>query len=441
MSDDPDFEFAQQMDRDDPLASMRSEFHIPTTDGGQPRIYFTGNSLGLQPKRVRQYIGDELQRWSELGVRGHFTGSFPWMAYHEFLTETMAKIVGAQDNEVVMMNSLTVNLHLMMSTFYRPDSTRNKVLIEQHAFPSDHYAVESQIRLHGFSPESALICAAPVCAALDAPEGAEEYLSTDSLCQLIEEHHRELALILLPGVQYYTGQVLDMPRLTEMAHRYEIPIGFDLAHAAGNIELKMHEWNADFAVWCSYKYLNSGPGSVGGCFVHQRHATNTQLPRLAGWWGHDKSSRFLMKNDFRPIATAEGWQLSNAPVFSMAAVRASLEVFEKAGGMKPLIAKSQKLTHYFRQLLRKRLPDQIQIITPDSCSVANFSPKGGCQLSLKVISPNVDGKSVQAQLDAAGMETDWREPNVIRAAPVPLYNQFVEVYRFVHTLCQVLRTL
>jgi kynureninase len=427
MPNDPDLEFALQMDRDDPLASVRSEFHFPTTDEGQPRIYFVGNSLGLQPKLAPQYINDELERWSELGVRGHFSGPFPWMPYHEFLAETMAEIIGAQENEVVIMNSLTVNLHLMMTTFYRPTATRNKILIEQHAFPSDHYAVESQIRLHGFSPESALICA--------APEGGSECLDSDPLCQLIEEHRKELALILLPGVQYYTGQVLDIPRLTKIAHRYEIPIGFDLAHAAGNLELKMHEWDADFAVWCSYKYLNSGPGSVGGCFVHERHATNTQLPRLAGWWGHDKSTRFLMKNDFQPIATAEGWQLSNAPVFSMAAVRASLEVFDKAGGMKPLVAKSKKLTAYFRELLQQHLRDQIHVITPHPCSAV----EGGCQLSLKVMAPNFDGKSVKAQLDSAGIETDWREPNVIRAAPVPLYNQFVEVYRFVNTLCQILK--
>lgn len=430
MSSDPDLELAQQLDREDPLAALRSDFHIPKADDGQPQIYFVGNSLGLQPKRTAQYINDELNRWSELGVRGHFSGPFPWMPYHEFLTDSMAKIVGAQADEVVMMNSLTVNLHLMMSTFYRPTTTRNKILIEQHAFPSDHYAVESQIRLHGFLPESALICASP-----DASAGTGECLDSDTLCQLIEKHHQELAMVLLPGVQYYTGQVFDTRRLTEIAHRYEIPIGFDLAHAAGNIELKMHDWNADFAVWCSYKYLNSGPGSVGGCFVHERHAKNTALPRLAGWWGHDKSTRFLMQNDFRPIPTAEGWQLSNAPVFSMAAVRASLEVFEKAGGMKPLVAKSQKLTGYFRQLLQKNLSDQIQIITPDHA----VGPPGGCQLSLKVNSPNVDGKTVKAQLDAAGIETDWREPNVIRAAPVPLYNQFVEVYRFVNTLCQILK--
>jgi kynureninase len=426
MSNDPDLELAQQMDREDPLAALRSEFHIPTTDNGQPQIYFVGNSLGLQPKRTAQHIHDELERWSELGVRGHFSGPFPWMPYHEFLTDSMARIVGAQGDEVVMMNSLTVNLHLMMTTFYRPTSRRNRILIEQQAFPSDHYAVESQIRLHGFSPESTLICA--------APNGGGEYLSTESLCQLIEEHQNDLALVLLPGVQYYTGQVFDIARLTEVAHQFEIPIGFDLAHAAGNIELKMHDWNVDFAVWCSYKYLNSGPGSVGGCFVHRRHATNTRLPRLAGWWGHDKSTRFLMQNDFRPIPTAEGWQLSNAPVFSMAAVRASLEVFEKAGGMKPLVAKSKKLTGYFRHLLQQKLLDQIQIITPNP----TVGPEGGCQLSLKVISPNVDGKSVKAQLDAAGIETDWREPNVIRAAPVPLYNQFTEVYRFVNLLCQIL---
>lgn len=427
-----EFEFAQQLDREDPLGDLRFEFHLPLTDDGKPQIYFVGNSLGLQPKLASQYINDELERWRALGVRGHFCGPFPWMPYHELLTESMASIVGAQADEVVMMNSLTVNLHLMMTSFYRPTASRHKILIEQHAFPSDHYAVESQIRLHGYSPESALICAAP---GEENSGTGKEILSIDALCKLIEEHHHELALILLPGVQYYTGQVFDIPRLTDLAHRYGIPVGFDLAHAAGNLELKLHEWNVDFAVWCSYKYLNSGPGSVGGCFIHRHHAANTGLPRLAGWWGHDKSTRFLMQNEFHPIPTAEGWQLSNAPVFSMAAVRASLEMFQKAGGMKPLVAKSKKLTGYFRDLLIKKLPEKIQIITPE----LNGAVEGGCQLSLKVISSQVDGKTVKGQLDDAGIETDWREPNVIRAAPVPLYNQFSEVYQFVHKLCQILK--
>ena len=416
-----DLEFAQAMDRDDPLRSFRGEFYIPCSEAGKPQIYFVGNSLGLQPKQTAKFVAEELEKWQRLGVRGHFSGEFPWMPYHEFLTDPMAQLVGADRDEVVMMNSLTVNLHLMMATFYQPTPTRAKILIEAHAFPSDHYAVESQIRWHGFEPNESLIVV--------APQPGEETCSMDRWCELIETYRDQLALVLLPGMQYYTGQAFDMQRLTRCAHQYGITIGFDLAHAAGNLEMSLHDWQVDFAVWCSYKYLNSGPGSVGGCFIHRNHVANPDLKRLAGWWGHDKTTRFKMENEFHAMPTAEGWQLSNPPILSLAAIRASLDVFQRAGGMKPLTEKSRRLTQFFADQLTKRLANQIEIITP---------PERGCQLSLKIKKGKMSSRDVKRLLDETGFETDWREPNVIRAAPVPLYNQFVEVYSFVDQLVAIL---
>ncbi len=412
-------EVAKEFDRQDPLRGYRDQFHIPTT-GGETEVYLVGNSLGLQPKRTAEYLERELEQWRTLGVRGHFEGEFPWMPYHEFLTETMAVLVGANADEVVMMNSLTVNLHLMMATFYRPTDRRNKILIESHAFPSDHYAVESQIQLHGYSAAEAMIAVAPA-------EG-EETISTEKICETIEMHKDELALVMLPGVQYYTGQFLDLKTITEAAHGYGLQVGFDLAHAAGNVPLQLHEWDVDFAVWCSYKYLNSGPGSVGGCFVHRRHAQETKLTRMAGWWGHDQKTRFKMENRFRPIPTAEGWQLSNPPILSLAAIRASLDVFKDAGGIEPLRRKSEKLTEFFMDSLQQTLGDRVHSITPSDPSAR------GCQLSLEIRLDGVEGKSVYEKLDSMGVRTDWREPSVIRAAPVPLYNSFEDVWKFVERL-------
>lgn len=414
-------EKATQLDAEDALAGFREQFFIPEYEGS-PQIYFVGNSLGLQPKRTSQYINEELGNWARLGVRGHFEGSFPWMPYHEFLTDMMADLVGARHEEVVMMNSLTTNLHLMMASFYRPTQQRFKVLTEAHSFPSDFHAVQSQTRFHGFDPKEAMVFV--------NSETEDGPVSDAAIQQAIEEHRDELALILLPGVQYYTGQVFDIAGITRLAKQYSIPIGFDLAHAAGNIPLQLHEWNVDFAVWCSYKYLNSGPGSVGGCFVHQTHASQTDKVRLAGWWGHDKASRFQMKNEFSAIPTAEGWQLSNPPILSLAAIRASLDVFKEAGGMRPLAQKSERMTDFFVQCLDEGIGDGVEIITP---------AERGCQLSLKV---NLDqmqgtglaGQDVHLRLEESGVETDWREPNVIRAAPVPLYNTFTEVARFVEIL-------
>ncbi|WP_199611128.1 kynureninase [Flocculibacter collagenilyticus] len=416
----PNLAFAQTLDQQDPLASFKDAFHIPKQANGENELYFVGNSLGLQPTLTAEYVNEELKKWQTLGVKGHFDCEFPWMPYHEFLTEQSADLVGAKPNEVVCMNSLTANLHFMMVSFYQPTKTRYKILIEDHAFPSDHYAVTSQIKHHGFDPNEALL--------LIAPRDGEELINHDDIKELIEREGDSIALILLPGVQYYTGQVLDMQRITQWGHAKGIKVGFDLAHAAGNITMQLHDWQVDFACWCSYKYMNSGPGSVAGCFVHERHSSNTNLNRFAGWWGHDKQTRFKMENTFNPIPTAEGWQLSNPPILSLAAIRASLAVFKNAGGMSVLCEKSTRLTNYFEYLLQHELGDLVRIITPSDPA------QRGCQLSLTVNIAGKQGKEVFKSLEEAGVTTDWREPNVIRAAPVPLYNSFTDVYHFVRVL-------
>lgn len=412
--------YAKALDDADPLAHMREHFSIPKQSSGDNEYYFTGNSLGLQPKLAREAVIELLDAWQQRGVKGHFEGDFPWMPYHEFLTEQAAELVGAKPQEVVMMNSLTANLHFMMASFYQPTNERSKILIEDHAFPSDHYAVESQLKHHNKNVDDNLL--------LWTPPEDEELLNYDDLWQILENHGDEIALILLPGVQYYTGQVLDMKRITEVAHAKGIKVGFDLAHAAGNIELSLHDWQVDFACWCSYKYLNSGAGSVAGCFVHQQHVENTELNRLAGWWGHDKASRFKMENTFKPIASAEGWQLSNPPVLSLAAVRGSFDTIKLAGGMSALRKKSLKLTQYLLDLIQHELGDKIRVITPTKAS------ERGCQLSLMVNVDGLDGKAMYNALEENGVTTDWREPNVIRVAPVPLYNNFQDIYHFVRIL-------
>ncbi|MEL7496799.1 MAG: kynureninase [Planctomycetota bacterium] len=430
MSPSPTLEFARQLDQQDSLAKFREQFFLPTTNGQQD-LYFVGNSLGLQPKSVRQFVTQELDKWESMAVRGHFTEPRPWLNYHEHLTGPMADLVGGKHDEVIVMNTLTVNLHLMMATFYRPKKgSRDRILIEAHAFPSDKNAVESQIRLHGCDPEESLIEI--------EPDINGEIFSTESICDSIVRHRDMLAMILLPGVQYYTGQVFDMQAITKVAREYEIPIGFDCAHAAGNVEMQLHDWGVDFACWCSYKYLNSGPGSLAGCFIHQRHVKNRSLPRMAGWWGHDEASRFLMTGEFSAIETAEGWQLSNPPILSMAAVLASLEVFREAGGMAPLRQKSREQHRFFRLCLRDRLGDQVTPIAPEEMS--------GCQLSLEVDlgqsgESTSCGKAIYEQLENSGIRTDWREPNVIRAAPTPLYNTFEEIWQFVDTLAERLDAL
>ena len=409
-------EHARQLDAADKLAHFRDQFALPG-DGNNPEIYFVGNSLGLMPKITTEFVQRELEQWQQLGVRGHFEGDFPWMPYHEFLTTEMAAIVGAQESEVVVMNGLTVNLHLMMASFYRPEKKRTKILIEQHAFPSDSHAARSRLELSGYDPDEHLILLKP-------DQG--ELFSADHICSTIKQHADTLALVLLPGVQYYTGQVLDMRRIAATAKEHGIVVGLDLAHAAGNVEMALHDWDVDFAVWCTYKYLNSGPGSVAGCFIHRRHAQDREIKRMAGWWGQDKSTRFEMGPTFEPIPTAEGWQLSNPPILSMAAVRASMEIFKAAGGIGPLRKKSVELTGFFADLLQQRLGDKVKLITPVD------PQQRGCQLSLEMV--EADGRSVYHALEESGVRTDWREPNVIRAAPVPLYNTFEDVWHFVDRL-------
>jgi len=410
-------DFAAALDRGDPLRRFRDEFHVPTRANGEDEIYFAGNSLGLLPKRTAQYVDAELEKWKRLAVKAHFSEPNPWMPYHELLAEPMARLVGASPGEVVTMNSLTVNLHLMMTSFYRPTRERHRILLEDHAFPSDDYALESQAALHGFEPSEALV----------------RLHDAADIARVLERDGASIALVLLPGVQYYTGQAFDIATITRLGHAQGCAVGFDLAHAAGNLVLRLHDWNVDFAVWCTYKYLNSGPGSVGGCFVHERHGYGSAqgLPRLAGWWGHDKTSRFRMEPGFRAIPGAEGWQLSNPPILSLAAIRASLDVFMEAGGMEPLREKSLRLTGYLEWLLQTEIGGAVEILTPAE------PIQRGCQLSLRVKSSG-SGRTVFEKLEASGVTCDWREPDVIRVAPVPLYNRYEEVHRFVEILGKAL---
>lgn len=404
--------FAQKMDKSDPLARFRGEFHIPKTKDGKDVIYLCGNSLGLQPKATEAAVCQELEDWKNLGVEGHVHAKNPWMPYHEFLTKQIAGLVGARPSEVVAMNGLTVNLHLMMVSFYRPTKTRHKIVIEGGAFPSDRYAVLSQIRFHGFDPAVSLVEL--------KPRAGEATLRSEDIEQYIAREGESIALILLGGVNYYTGQLFDMARITRAGHKQGAVVGFDLAHAAGNVPLRLHDWGADFACWCSYKYLNSGPGGVAGCFVHERHAENFDLPRFAGWWGHDKATRFKMGPEFHPMSGAEGWQLSNPPIFSLAAVKASLDMFDKIG-MERLREKSEKLTGYLEFLLDALKSDAFRIMTPRNPA------ERGCQLSI-VVTKN--GRKAFEALTANGVVCDWREPDCIRVAPVPLYNSFADVHRF-----------
>ncbi len=416
-------DFARQLDRQDPLARFRGNFSIPKTPDGGEEIYLCGNSLGLLPTLAADYVTAELEKWGRLGVKGHFDGDFPWMPYHEFLSPGMAAIAGAKESEVVAMNSLTANLHLMMVSFYRPTTVRHRILLEAHAFPSDHFAVESQIRFHGFDPAQSML--------LLKPREGEELLREEDIYETIEREGESIALILLPGVQYYTGQVFDMAEIARRGHAKGCTVGFDLAHAAGNIALGLHDWNADFAVWCSYKYLNSGPGSVAGCFVHERHAQAHGLPRFCGWWGQDKTSRFAMGTEFHPIAGAEGWQLSNPPILSLAAVRGSLDMFRDAGFMGPLCEKSKAMTGYLEWLLAEELGSAVRQITPREAT------RRGCQLSLSIAGGN--GRAVFRGLEDAGVTCDWREPDVIRIAPVPLYNRFEDCWLFVDILKRLVK--
>ena len=412
---------AAVLDAADPLTRFRDQFHIPRRESGEEVVYFTGNSLGLQPRRVRGYIEQELQDWETLGVEGHARAKHPWMPYHEFLTGQMADVVGAKPIETVVMNSLTVNLHLLLISFYRPSGERRKVMIEKGAFPSDRYAIEAQIKLHGLDRAADLI-------ELEPREG-EATLRTEDIIAAIEREGSSLAMVLFGGVNYYTGQAFEMREITAAGHAVGAIVGFDLAHAAGNLELKLHDWGVDLAVWCSYKYLNGGPGAVGGAFVHERHADCPDRPRLAGWWGHDKATRFLMGPTFNPIAGAEGWQISNPPILQMASLRASLEIFAEAG-MSALRERSVRLTAYLEQMLAAVDDDRISVITPTD------PEQRGCQLSIRV--KNAD-KSLFTAISERGVVADWREPDVIRVAPVPLYNSFGDIEKFVQILGSVLK--
>jgi kynureninase len=419
-----DRSFAEGQDRADPLAKMRDAFRIPTRADGTERVYFCGHSLGLQPKAVAGVVQEELESWANRAVDGHFESARPWLSYHERFAPSLARLVGGQPLEVVAMNTLTVNLHLMLASFYRPTRERFRILIEKHAFSSDRYAVASQARLHGFDPQTAVLEI--------GPRPGEEAVRTEDVVALIEREGAQIATVMLPGVQFLNGQCFDLPAITRAAQQAGCRVGFDLAHAIGNVPLALHDCGADFAVWCHYKYLNAGPGAVGGCFVHERHARNFGLVRLAGWWGHDKASRFQMPHDIRPLPGAEGWQISNLPILAAAPLLASLPLFD-AAGMPALRAKSVQLTGYLESLLRSQLADSVTILTPADPGAR------GCQLSLRLRRTATEARAVFDALAAAGFIGDWREPDVIRVAPVPLYNTFAEVWDFVAALGRLLR--
>ena len=410
--------FAKKMDKNDPLRSFRKEFYIPKVNG-KDSIYLCGNSLGLQPRAVEKHVMVELEDWRKFGVEGHLHARNPWLYYHHLFTKPLCDLVGGKKDEVVCMNNLTVNLNLMMVTFYRPQGKKTKIVLEGSAFPSDYYAVEQQIRFHGLDPEKNIIEL--------LPRKGEVTLRTEDIIATLDKHKDEIALVLLGAVNYYSGQFFDIKKICAACQKNDLTLGLDLAHAIGNVELKLHDWKIDFATWCSYKYLNSGPGGVSGVFIHNKYAKRADLPRFAGWWGNDEKKRFKMEKHFVPKEGAAGWQMSNAPVMNMAAHKASLELFEKAG-FKNLRAKSELLTSYLHWLLSEQLPatkGQLKIITPSDPAAR------GCQLSLQT---QKNGKKIFDKLTKAGVIADWREPDVIRIAPVPLYNTFEDVWNFVDTI-------
>jgi len=416
-----DEDFARQLDSEDPLRHLRERFYLPLHKNGQPLIYFAGNSLGLMPRSARELVDEELDNWAKLGVDAHHATGTPWYTYHEAVREPTARLVGAKPLEVICMNSLTVNLHLMMATFYRPTPSRFKILMEEPAFPSDTYAIKTQIAHHGLDPRDALILA--------RPRKNDFTVRPEDIIDLIDKHADQLTVVMFAGVNFFTGQLFDIEQITSAARKRDIVVGFDLAHAIGNVPLSLHDWSVDFAVWCSYKYLNSGPGAVAGAFVHERHAANTKLPRLAGWFGNDPNTRFRLhlEPEFVPVASADGWQISNPPILSMAPLRASLAVFDEAGGMDPLRAKSIRLTSYLEFLLTEIGSKKFTVITPRESNAR------GCQLSILA---HEHPKELLKEVETAGVKCDFREPNVIRVAPTPLYNTFHEVWRFGRILAQ-----
>ena len=417
----PDESFTHQLDAEDSLREFREKFHLPVGVDGKPLIYLAGNSLGLMPKAARQIVEQELDDWAKLAVDAHLDGATPWYSYHETLREPTARLVGAKPNEVVCMNSLTVNLHLMMATFYRPTKSRFKILMEEPAFPSDTYAIKSQIVHHGFDPKEALVLA--------RPREGEFAVRHDDIEAALDKYGEQIAVVLIAGVNFFTGQLFDIEKITAAAQKRGITVGIDLAHAVGNVPLALHDWNVDFAVWCSYKYLNAGPGAAAGAFVHERHAINRDLPRLAGWWGNDPATRFRMhlEPNFVPVPSADSWAVSNPPIFSMAPLRASLAIFHEAGGMEALRVKSIKLTGYLQFLLEQAPSKFFTVITPRDTNAR------GCQLSILV---REHPKKLFDKLETAGVKCDFREPNVIRVAPTPLYNTFHEVWIFAKVLAE-----
>lgn len=419
----PGLDWAQAQDQADPLRGFRDEFCLPPHGHGE-QVYLCGNSLGLQPRATRQALLDELDDWGRLAVEAHFHGRHPWMPYHSFVRDNLATLVGALPGEVVAMNSLSVNLHLMLVSFYRPTPQRHAILLEKRAFPSDQYALQSQVRFHGYDPATALI-------ELDGDE-PDGVISLDAIARAIDEHGDRIAVVLLPGVQYLTGQVFDLKAITELAHARGCIVGFDLAHAVGNVPVDLHDSGCDFAVWCHYKYVNSGPGAVAGCFVHERHA-RSERPRFAGWWGHDQATRFRMGPEFVPTPGADGWQLSNPPILALAPLRVSLEIFARAG-IGALRQKSLALTAYLDAALRREVPQLIDILTPTE------APRRGSQLSLRVKGPRDAGRALFEQLSAQGIVGDWREPDVIRVAPTALYNRFEDAWKLVEALKAFART-
>jgi len=409
--------FAEKMDMKDELKAYREQFHIPIVNGKES-IYFTGNSLGLQPKSTKTYINNELEEWAKRGVEGHFKAKHPWLSYHEMFASPISKLVGALPKEVVVMNNLTVNLNLLLVSFYRPTQKRYKIICEAKAFPSDQYALEMQVKSAGFNPDDTIIEV--------TPKEGEHTISNEDIISAIQEAGDSLALVMIGGVNYFTGQVFDMQKITQAAHSVGANCGFDLAHGVGNIALDLHEWQVDFACWCSYKYLNSGPGGVSGIYVHEKHCNNTTLPRFAGWWGHDKATRFLMDKGFQPMQSAEAWQMSNAPVLSMAAHKAAVDIFDTVG-MTKLLKKQRLLSGYLEFVI----DDINRTLSSSETSLEIITPRNwkerGCQIS--VIAHGY-GKKLFDTLTKEGVITDWREPNAIRMAPVPLYNSFTDIFRF-----------
>lgn len=412
-------QLAIQLDQQDPLKHFQTHFLFPKNQTGENKIYLCGHSLGLQPKHTEKYIKEELDKWANHAVEGHFTGENPWLDYHETVTSGLVKLTGALNSEVIAMNSLTTNLHLLLVSFYRPTTKKFKILIEAGAFPSDRYAVHSQVQFHGFNIEEAII---------EVPADNNGLFTIETFEKLLINHADEIALILLPGVQYKTGQLLSIQQLTQLAHRYQCKIGWDLAHAIGNVFLDLHQWQVDFAVWCHYKYLNAGPGAIGGCFVHENYFNDKTLPRFAGWWGHVKHSRFIMPELFEPIKSVEAWQLSNPPIFQLAALRASLEIFTSMD-FSLSVKKSNQFTDFIRTMLQQLLAGKVTLVTPA------IAIEHGAQLSLKIAT---DTAELVQRLNQKNIVCDFRPPNIIRIAPIPLYNSFADVYFFVKALTELL---